>query len=40
MKKIINDIENRAIRKYGFESNKTVLTFKATAILRKAFKIQ
>ena len=28
MKTIINNIENKAIRKYGFESKRTILIFK------------
>ena len=36
MKKIIDKLENKAIRKYGFESKTTILIFKIINILRLA----
>jgi hypothetical protein len=36
MRKIINNLENSAIRRYGFESRRTILTFKLTDLMRKA----
>ena len=39
MKTIINNIENKAIRKYGFESKATILAFKITDTIRKILKI-
>jgi len=35
MLQFIEKIENNAIHKYGFESKKTILTFKITEILRR-----
>ena len=34
----IEKIENKVISKYGFENRKTILTFKATEILRRVIK--
>ena len=39
MKKIIDKLENKAIRKYGFESKTTILIFKIINILRLACKM-
>lgn len=39
MKKIIEKLENKAIRKYGFESKATILIFRITNILRIACKM-
>lgn len=39
MKTIISNIENKAIRKYGFESKATILIFRITNILRIACKM-
>lgn len=36
MRRIINNLENAAIRRYGFESRRTILTFKLTDLMRKA----
>lgn len=36
MMNFINKIEDKVIRKYGFESRKTIAVFRMTAILRKA----
>ena len=36
MRKIINNLENSAIRRYGFEGRRTILTFKLTDLMRKA----
>ena len=38
MLKFICDLENNAIRKYGFEHPRTIRTFKFTEILRKISK--
>lgn len=35
MKNIIEAIENKTIESYGFEAKRTIITFKATEILRK-----
>ena len=40
MKKIIEAMENKVVRSYGFEARKTITVFKATEMLRKAFKIE
>ena len=39
MKTIIRNIENKAIRKYGFESKATILIFRITNIPRIACKM-
>lgn len=39
MKTIINNIEDKAIRKYGFESKATILIFRITNILRVTCKV-
>lgn len=39
MKAIISNVENKAIRKYGFESKATILIFRITNILRIACKV-
>jgi hypothetical protein len=36
MRKIINILENSAIRRYGFENRRTILTFRLTDLMRKA----
>lgn len=36
MRRIINNLENSAIRRYGFESRCTILTFKLTDLMRRA----
>lgn len=36
MRKIINNLENSAIRRYGFESPYTLCVFKLTDLMRKA----
>ena len=36
MRKIINNLENSAIHRYGFESRRTILTFKLTDLMRRA----
>ncbi len=33
--KLIERLENNAIRKYGFESKKTIFIFRITEIMRK-----
>lgn len=35
MMKLIEAMEDRAIRKYGFEAKRTIITFKLTGLLRK-----
>lgn len=39
MKKLIENIENNTMRKYGFEARVTIATCKATEIIRKLFNI-
>lgn len=39
MKNIIEAIESKTIESYGFEAKRTIITFKATEVLRKIFKI-
>lgn len=39
MKNFINNLENKAIRKYGFESKATILIFRITNILRITCKV-
>lgn len=39
MKTKIENLENKVIRKYGFENKKTILTFKFTEFLRKIFRL-
>lgn len=39
MKTVINNIENKAIRKYGFESKATILIFRAMNVLRIVCKV-
>lgn len=39
MKTIINNIEDKAIKKYGFESKATILIFRITNILRITCKV-
>lgn len=36
MRNLINRLENNAIHRYGFESHRTILTFKLTDLLRRA----
>ncbi len=38
MKQMIEKLEDRTIRKYGFESRKTIFVFKVTEKLRKICK--
>lgn len=38
MTKLIQVLENKVIRKYGFEAKATVLVFRATELLRKIMK--
>lgn len=38
MKAMIERIENNTINRYGFESRRTIWTFKATERIRKLFK--
>lgn len=40
MATIVNRIENYTIAHYGFESARTLRTFRATEVLRKMFKIE
>ena len=40
METIVNRIENYTIAHYGFESARTLHTFRATEVLRKIFKIE
>ena len=35
MMKLIEAMENRTIKKYGFEAKRTIITFKITELLRK-----
>ena len=35
MMKLIEAMENRTIRKYGFEAKRTIIAFKLTGLLRK-----
>lgn len=35
MMKLIETMEDRAIREYGFEAKRTIITFKITELLRK-----
>ena len=35
MRKLIDRLENTAIRHYGFESRRTILTFKLTDLMRR-----
>lgn len=35
MMKLIGAMEDRVIRKYGFEAKRTIITFKVTELLRK-----
>ena len=35
MMKLIEAIEDRAVRGYGFEAKRTIITFKVTELLRK-----
>ena len=37
MMKLIEAMEDRAIREYGFEAKRTIITFKVTELLRKLF---
>lgn len=39
MKTKIENLENKVIRRYGFENKKTILTFKLTEFLRKIFRL-
>ena len=36
MRNLINRLENTTIRRYGFESRRTILIFKLTDLLRRA----
>ena len=38
MKNLIQKIEDKTIRKYGFEHKKTILIFRMTEILRRLVK--
>lgn len=40
MKTIINNIENKAIRKYGFESKTTIFIFRVTEAIRNTMNIK
>lgn len=40
MATIVNRIENYTIAHYGFESARTLYTFRMTEVLRKMFKIE
>ena len=35
MRNLINRLENTAIRRYGFESRRTILIFKLTDLMRR-----
>lgn len=37
MLKLIEAMEDRAIREYGFEAKKTIIIFKITELLRKLY---
>ena len=37
MMKLIEAMENKTIKKYGFEAKRTIITFKITELLRKLF---
>lgn len=38
MMKLIEAMEDRAIREYGFEAKRTIIIFKVTELLRKLFR--
>ena len=38
MTKLMQVLENRVIKKYGFEARATILVFRATELLRKIMK--
>lgn len=38
MMKLIEAMEDRVIREYGFEAKRTIITFKVTELLRKLFR--
>lgn len=40
MARIIKKIEDKAIRRYGFEDARTIAIFKATDIMRKMFGVE
>lgn len=40
MKNLVINLENKTIRKYGFESKATIRLFKVTSFLRKIFNIE
>lgn len=40
MAKMIQRIEDKVIRQYGFEAKRTIRIFRATEILRKVFRIK
>lgn len=37
MMKLIEAMEDKAIKEYGFEAGRTIITFKITELLRKLF---
>ncbi len=37
---MIRQIEDRAVRRYGFEAWQTIVTFKLTEIIRKVFGLE